>query len=623
MPREPGPTTDGARPSTWTGRDALLFLAVFVVALLVRLVYSSQIEDFPLFEHPTFDGRRYVAWAKEIAGGEWLGTEVFFQAPLYPYFLALLFLVLGEDLGRVHLVQFVLGAAACGLVALAGRSFFSRAVGLVAGLLLALYPPSLFYEGLIQKTVLDLFSLALFLALLGAASRAPRAVYWIGMGVALGLLALTRENALAWVPLVPLWIWIDFASRERTVRLRWTALFLAGWLGALLPVALRNHHVGGELALTTSQFGANFYVGNNPRADGTYEPLGAGWGNPELELRDYKGLAEKAAGRALSPREVSRYWLGESLAYMRAQPGDWLALVARKWLLVWNAREIEDADDYYLLREHSSLLRSLASVLHFGTLVPLAAFGIVLARMRWRELWILLALLLVLAASVAAFFVFGRYRFPMVPVLALFAAAGAVEGVAAFRSRAWRSLAPAAAALVLAALVVNWPLIRTRVPSAAGYNNLANALREEGRPAEARSAYERALELHPASEMIHYNLGVLLADQGELGPAAQELERAIALDPGFAEAHNNLGIVLGRRGDRAGALARFRAAVELRPDLVEARMNLGTALLRQGDLAGAQAEFERSLLLEPDLAAAREALQRVQATRAGESVERP
>ena len=64
---------------------------------------------------------------------------------------------------------------------------------------------------------------------------------------------------------------------------------------------------------------------------------------------------------------------------MRAQPADWLTLLARKWMLVWNAREIEDADDYYLVREHSSLLRVLGSVWHFGTLVPLAAFGLVLA----------------------------------------------------------------------------------------------------------------------------------------------------------------------------------------------------------------------------------------------------
>ena len=51
--------------------------------------------------------------------------------------------------------------------------------------------------------------------------------------------------------------------------LRWraaTALVLA-------PVALRNRAAGGELVLTTSQAGANFYIGNHPGADGRYQPL--------------------------------------------------------------------------------------------------------------------------------------------------------------------------------------------------------------------------------------------------------------------------------------------------------------------------------------------------------------
>ena len=44
----------------------------------------------------------------------------------------------------------------------------------------------------------------------------------------------------------------------------------------LTPVALRNMGVGGGLFVTTSQFGPNFYIGNNPPADGTYQPLRGG-----------------------------------------------------------------------------------------------------------------------------------------------------------------------------------------------------------------------------------------------------------------------------------------------------------------------------------------------------------
>jgi len=47
----------------------------------------------------------------------------------------------------------------------------------------------------------------------------------------------------------------------------------------LIPVAVRNYAVGGGFYLTTSQFGPNLYLGNNPRTDGTAGSLIAGRGS--------------------------------------------------------------------------------------------------------------------------------------------------------------------------------------------------------------------------------------------------------------------------------------------------------------------------------------------------------
>ena len=109
----------------------------------------------------------YDQWARDIAQGNWFGTGVFYQTPLYPYFLAGIYGLFGHSLTIVRLIQAVGGAAACVLVALAGRAFFSRKVGLIAGALLAGYAPALFFDGLIQKAALDLFFMALLLFLLG------------------------------------------------------------------------------------------------------------------------------------------------------------------------------------------------------------------------------------------------------------------------------------------------------------------------------------------------------------------------------------------------------------------------------------------------------------------------
>ena len=76
--------------------------------------------------------------------------------------------------------------------------------------------------------------------------------------------------------------------------------------------------------LTTSQFGPNFYIGNNAGADGTYAALRFGRGSPEFERLDATELAERAAGRTLTPAEVSRYWTGRAIGFITSQPGAWL-----------------------------------------------------------------------------------------------------------------------------------------------------------------------------------------------------------------------------------------------------------------------------------------------------------
>src|SRR4029453_704703 len=115
------------------------------------------------------DAQRYHEWARRIAGGEWIGRDVFYQAPLYPYFLGVVYAIAGHHLLIVRVLQAVLGSLACVFLALAGEGFFSPrdpAVGRRGGLMLALYAPGIFFDGIIQKSTLDVFVICLALWLL-------------------------------------------------------------------------------------------------------------------------------------------------------------------------------------------------------------------------------------------------------------------------------------------------------------------------------------------------------------------------------------------------------------------------------------------------------------------------
>src|SRR4051794_12731517 len=105
-------------------RNVLTFMAVWVLAFVTRLVYLQQLKRSPLFGVLMGDAAGYDAWAREIARGDWLGKTVFYQAPLYPYFLGTWYIIAGTSRWALSLFQIVLGATSCVWLGMAGRRFF-------------------------------------------------------------------------------------------------------------------------------------------------------------------------------------------------------------------------------------------------------------------------------------------------------------------------------------------------------------------------------------------------------------------------------------------------------------------------------------------------------------------
>src|SRR5687768_13354729 len=96
--REPSAAADRHAPSL----TARWFGAIFAWAMTVPFAPLWQIETIPLYYNLAGDGRTCDEWAQRIAAGDWLGSGVFYQAPLYPYFLAVLQFVFGHDLWLIR-----------------------------------------------------------------------------------------------------------------------------------------------------------------------------------------------------------------------------------------------------------------------------------------------------------------------------------------------------------------------------------------------------------------------------------------------------------------------------------------------------------------------------------------
>lgn len=626
-------------------------------AAVLRGWHLRSLVDTEFWSTLLGDAARYHEWAQTIAAGDWVGSGTFYQAPLYPYALALVYSATGPSLLAARVVHCMLGATACVLLAFAGRRFFSPASGLLAGALLALSPAAVFHDGLLQKTVLATFLACALLASMGRVLHRPSLRGWFLCGLLAGLLGLVRENALLIALVLSVWA-IRFPRaagpwRAQVIR---SLLLLCGLTAALGPPLLRNRVVGGEWRLTTAQFGPNFYIGNNSLADGTYSELVPEHGTPRFEQSDAAQIAEERSGRTLTPGEVSAWWTRLTLEEIRTAPGRWLRLLAQKTALAWSTVELADTEDQYTYASLSPLLQQLARALPFGLLAGLGWFGIAATSRSGRRVWALYGLLAAYTASVALFYVFARYRLPLVPLLALFAGAAFVRGTALVRRGEYRRLLAcsvvgiagwsATQPAVAVRLFPDWPDLASSQMRAVTCFNMGVALWNANAPLDRiepwfqgsvdwnpqyasawrfwgltltdfgqfdRGAWklQRAARLEPQRADILRELGAALLQSGRPGEAIVPLEASVGLESTSADSQHLLGRALLISGRPTEALPHLQAAVALAPEFIPPRRLLAMTLDRSGRRAEAMGQFRRLYELLPDDSPERKLIRRI------------
>jgi tetratricopeptide (TPR) repeat protein len=342
-------------------------------------------------------------------------------------------------------------------------------------------------------------------------------------------------------------------------------------------------------------------------------------------------------GRKLTPGEVSSYWTDRALVFITGEPVAWLTLVGRKLLLLVNRGEMLDTESQASHAEWSWPLKATGWFTHFGVLVPLAVIGVWATWSERRKLAIFYALTIGYAASVVMFYVFARYRFPLVPILIVFAAPGVSgirtpyqlffngggapppprtdadaspqtkDGPSARHGR--RRLRVGTRAIVLAstslatAAIANWPLLSTPLMQAITETNLATALYENRQFDDAIAHYERAIALQPDYAPAYTNMGAALRLKGRPAEAVAAYEKSLALQPDNPDTHFNLANALLDLNRPREATEHFRLAGRQGP-AANVENNLGIALAAEGKMAEAAAAFGRAVAADPGSARA-------------------
>ena len=468
-------------------------LAIFLVALALRALHLWQLRASPFLTARLGDAAVYDAWARGIAAGDWLGHEVFYQAPLYPYFLGALYASLGDDPLLVRGLQCVLSALACALLASAGREPVLARGGhrgrSPARDLRAVDLPGRAAPEVRARPVLHLPRA------LARGAPGPRAAPRPRGGArrrACGALVLSRENALV------------LAGGAGGLAAR-----AAGRRAAAAPRARRASSrpgsrprcfrsrcgTGGWGASSTSPRRSSARTstsGTTPERPGGTSRCARTAAPRSSSARTRPSWRSEAVGRPLSPGGGLRLLdAARASTIVVSQPADWLRLMLRKLVLLVGAIELVDSEDQYadggvLLRAARRGLRSATSACSRRS--PCSA-----SSSRWprrRELWWLYAAVADLCGERAALLCLRALSLPArsLPRAAGRRRAGGRAGMGG-DARSWREIA-ACAVLVLALAAVSNGVSGMSKASmgAVTHVNLANSLRARGQARARRRA---------------------------------------------------------------------------------------------------------------------------------------
>ncbi|MBM3332358.1 hypothetical protein FJY68_11020 [candidate division WOR-3 bacterium] len=607
-----------------TERDhqAWLFFAL-ALTFLTRLwfVLSMRNQPFSVMGPQYVDSYYYHRWAVEIISGNFWGSDVFFLRPLYPYLLALVYAVFGQHVLPVQLLQTVLATASCFLLYDATRRVFGARPAVLASFGFALTGILVFYTGALLYVEITIFLSLLFFRLILAAGQ--RLLLWIAAGVSFGMLVISRPEMLVVLPLILLWLRRNksaVCSPAGVPRLSYPAprsgliALTAAALVAIAAVPVRNYIVSRDPVLFTAHAGINFWYGNNPAADGTWQPtaeleLGPGFSHERL-----KRVSRTIAGRQVRWSEASAYWLGKGLRFITTRPLAWLRLVGRKLLLFFSNYEVPNG--YYPETASAASLALRLAFVNFGLVLAFGLLGMVWAWPRRGQA--LPAYLFVAAYFVSAllFYVLSRLRAPVLPFLLMFAGFGLAELIDSLRQR---RTARATVGLVAAAAVFAVSLllpVRRRDYSAQAWTQQGNAYLNEHKMGPAIAALRRALAIRPSSYPARYSLVLALAGSGRTDAAAAEFEQLVKAAGPSSEARTLVSLASARMAisyrNFPQAAALYKSVLSESPDDAETHYLLGLVYVSMDSLMAAQNHLAQAITLDPGHAAARNALRAVE-----------
>ena len=279
----------------------------------------------------------YDAIAQHIVAGdgfayEFLGTTYrSFCEPLYPAICAVNYKLFGASKLPLVLLQLILSALLSVTVWRLSYIFTGNIPSsIIAGAIVAIHPGLIIYSTKLHPLLLDalMFSIVVLTSLRYA--KAPSDTRAAVIGLAVGISFLTRPTILAAVPAIAIWNWK--ATRPcLSVQLR-RLLITSGVMVIVGGIwILRNYSVHGEFVLMRSTSAFVFWLGNNAYSSGSAR-------NADDQDIFFDAVPDEFRREAISAKDEMaqhHFFKDAAFEYVRSDPQEFVRRSMKKFVALW------------------------------------------------------------------------------------------------------------------------------------------------------------------------------------------------------------------------------------------------------------------------------------------------
>jgi len=406
-------------------RSQRALIAIAVLAFALRLVYAAA----------TGELRAPQVWETEQIATNLVEHHQFtftyphdpltaqaYAEPMYPFIAAAVYLVTNHSVMAMVLLQLLVASTTVWLLGRVATLASSRGdAGVVAALLMAMHPGFIRYSCILHPLVFDTF---FFVAAGGAIiryrqlptlRRALTAASVIGLGV------LTRPTILLF--LLPL-VWIAWrTSNTLKTRLGRCAAVIALTFAVIAPWTIRNAIVLHHFVLTRSGSGFVFWLGHNPYTTGSAID---GSGTP-IHFQAPPEFQKRIRGTDELTRD--RIFFDDAKTYIRRDPAAAIVRIGNRLAYFWWFSP-QWGISY-------SPAAKLVYVMWWMALLLLWIAGAAICRR--FDVWFLSAMAFLVSCGQSIYYVEGRHRLSIEPLILPMAALGALWLLQSAASRLTRS----------------------------------------------------------------------------------------------------------------------------------------------------------------------------------------